>query len=328
MPSGSSSQRVTNEGGPEDLYVSISGLSFDEPPVQELEPAQRSRRKTVVPSRSHTPISQSSSFSGNQNYIELLGRLKRQQDIMSDLRSRNEEHSRSGERLGADLLAMTHRYLQAQTTIEALEKKCSESDAHISRLLAELEEAKSNNESLTRKFGQAIEDNERLRLRCEARDEPADWRSVVGRDSDRAETTTLFSTSDSLDFASRDKSIALDIQPEMLPDDVNKLVKTINVHISEIARACIASTTFRAGIRVTQVENKKLAQVAEGIGFILTQMLRTRDHSKSKFLVELGIQADLANRVSRIIDVWSFQTRGVWDIRSNGERMFINSSNF
>ena len=173
-----------------------------------------------------------------------------------------------------------------------------------------------------------MEDNERLRLRCEARDEPADWRSVVGRDSDRAETTTLFSTSDSLDLASRDKSIALDIQPEMLPDDVNKLVKTINVHISEIARACIASTTFRAGIRVTQVENKKLAQVAEGIGFILTQMLRTRDHSKSKFLVELGIQADLANRVSRIIDVWSFQTRGVWDIRSNGERMFINSSNF
>ena len=54
-----------------------------------------------------------------------------------------------------------------------------------------------------------------------------------------------------------------------------------------------------------------VADVNEGVGFLMVQLLRTRDHSKDKTVVELALQTLFAYHILKAVENWSSRSQEV-----------------
>ncbi|OCB91190.1 hypothetical protein A7U60_g1599 [Sanghuangporus baumii] len=274
------------------------GGSFTPPPSGALPPVPPSlpsgSRPTPLPPRN---------TQADRSYAELFTAFQRQQQVMTRMRAANDEHIRNEEGLRADLLAMTHRYLKAQATAEELEKRCNAAEQRAERLASQLEEEKQ----LTRRIGHSPESLLSPRMWH------VEQESLVIRErqnDDRGDTATVSAgTVDSSEYVSIDLSSTSSLRPEVPPEEVLRLIRSINLQSLEVARACIASATFRPGVRKIQADNKMVVDLTEGIGCILVQMLRSRDHSKNKSVVELCLRTLLCYHVSKLIEDWPFHAQ-------------------
>ena len=274
--------------------------SFVPPPSSALPP---------VPSDSGTPapiptVSMSPrNTQADRSYAELFEAFQQQQQAMSRMRAANEEHTKNEDGLRADLLAMTHRYLKSQAAVEELEKRCKNAEDRAERLASQLDEEKRicRSHAIGQQAPESILSPRIWHMGQDA------FREL--RNDDCGDTATVSAgTVDSSDYVSVDMSSMSSIRPEVPPEEVLKLVRSINLQSLEVARACIASATFRPGVRSIQADNKMVVDLTDGIGCILVQMVRSRDHSKNKSVVEQCIRALLCYHVSKLIEDWPFHT--------------------
>ncbi|KAH8120679.1 hypothetical protein DFH11DRAFT_1561416 [Phellopilus nigrolimitatus] len=225
-------------------------------------------------------------------YAELLVGYRRQQQACA--------------RLSADLLAMTHRYLEAQV---AADDAC----AREAQLRAVLEDREARELELLH----ALDENRRLRKWCEEQKQEKEFEKGLDQEQDRADTVTSSST-----ICSTEK-VAVDLpfpsasvsQTEVSSEELVGLVRTTNIQSLEITRACIASATFRPGIRMLEVDNKMVVNVTEGIGCVLVQLLRSRNHSKDKSIVKLALQTLLSYHVFKLVESWQDDKAGQEDCK-------------
>ncbi|KAI5115946.1 hypothetical protein M0805_003111 [Coniferiporia weirii] len=309
---------VLDTQGSEEAYL---GAFFDGPETGAYEAIKR-----VSPSPLSTPNIKGAQVPKDTQraYAHLLAQSRQQQQELTRLRTAGMERSRSSDGLGADLLAMTHRYLQAQAHADSLERRRGEAQARAESLAAQLEDEKRKREALQASFRRLEEENRALRVRCEVREqsqsqERQERHKEREQDSmyDRTDTSTLASTSSEYVAMERRPSL---IRTQTSPEELIKLIRTSKMQSLEVARACIASSTFRAGVKVPQVDNKMIVNVTEGIGCVLVQMLRSKDHSKDKSMVELCIQTLLAYHVYKIVENWPFHLQLEDDKSSIGSR--------
>ncbi|KAL5534662.1 hypothetical protein ACEPAG_1126 [Sanghuangporus baumii] len=274
------------------------GGSLTSPPSNALPPVPPS-----LPSGSRPAPLSPRNTQVDRSYAELFTAFQRQQQMMTRMRAANDEHTRNEEGLRADLLAMTHRYLKAQATAEELEKRCNVAEQRAERLASQLEEEKQ----LTRSIGQSPESLLSPRMWH------VEQESLVireRRNDDRGDTATVSAgTVDSSEYVSIDLSSTSSLRPEVPPEEVLRLIRSINLQSLEVARACIASATFKPGVRKIQADNKMVVDLTEGIGCILVQMLRSRDHGKNKSIVELCLRTLLCYHVSKLIEDWPFHAQ-------------------
>ncbi|THH11389.1 hypothetical protein EW145_g699 [Phellinidium pouzarii] len=278
-------------------------------PISEEANLDGSRLSSPPPYDAPEPDDLQHQEDPHRAYAELLSCYRQQQQALIRLRAANVERSHSSERLGADLLAMTHRYLQAQAHVKDLETRCEEAETRAENLASQLEHEKKR-EGLETYPKQLDEEKRVLRMPYVEKEdtqeeEQKEWDPTCDDVGDIIIIASAANSSDNVDA-----SIPLSPpRAQVSSEELVKLVKSINVQSLEIARACIASSTFRGGVKVPQVDNKMIVNVTEGIGCVLVQMLRAKDHSRDKALVELAVQTLLAYHVFKIMESWPFHAQ-------------------
>jgi hypothetical protein len=251
---------------------------------------------------------------------ELSEELDRCRDTIVRLEVICEAHERETSQLRKDLLAMTHRYLKAQTRVEELEGNLSllmKNEEDLGRVA--LNGGNGMGRGLRFKTGMPARDgardmgmvDESRREMHEHQHKPSiEWKSdtqtlgnISVNSSDHlpgpiirpTESVPLYLSSPS--SSSSSPTHAHSLNPPPSPEHILKYINSLNSQTLEIARACIASTTFRGGARESSVGTEDVRAVSEVIGCVFLQMLRAGVHSQSSEVVELAIRATLAFHV-------------------------------
>ncbi|EJD04416.1 uncharacterized protein FOMMEDRAFT_155545 [Fomitiporia mediterranea MF3/22] len=297
-----------------EVYARDSGVSFDEQDDHAYEQARRSRSHlrglASPPPNTPPPLPPQHSPQSpppDRSYSELLVAFQRQKQVIAKLRAANEEHAINEERLRSDLLAMSHRYLEARVQVEALEKRCKDAEMRVEGLSSQLENQNVRG-SGPASFGRRSDDDHSPRTWQDVRDQAR--QASKNRRDDYADTATVSAgTVDSSEYVAVELSPRPVTRPEISLEEVLGLVRAINMQSLELARSCISCTTFRPGVRTIQADNKMVVDLTNAIGCILVQTLRSRDHSKNKATIELGFRALLSYHVSKLIEDWPFQNQ-------------------
>ena len=248
-------------------------------------------------------------------YARLLSEYQEQQEELNWLKKINEEQAQSLKRLDAELYAMTKRYLEARKNAEEQEKRRIEVEARLevlaSRHRDETEEASLRAGALSpipTEGGGTVRGRLPIALLNDSTVRPQTPRGGIrsaAQSPARFPSTSPGRISPSLsDIISGAPPSASNTH--VTSEDITKLARSINLQSLEIARTCIGSATFRAGVRVPQVTNEMINNVTQGIGFVLLQMLREKDHSRDRTIVELALQAILIHHVAKIVENWPF----------------------
>lgn len=240
------------------------------------------------------------------------------------------------ESLKSDLLSMTHKYLQAQTEADRYMAQYTEANTQIESLRSQLRNSADAREKLMQKYSRVAEENRRLRLQVGVQDLPKTSVDFSTNTTSSSPSTIVSGSGSGASVLSDISASTSSTEPEYVSIDVSaspspamspstssspdspinsaelvKMVRGINTELLEIARSCVESYSFKAGVKTFVVDNKMVADVNEGIGFLMVQLLRTRDHSKDKTVVELALQTLIAYHILKAVENWSSRTQEV-----------------
>lgn len=259
-------------------------------------------------------------------------------NINNNAEGTNQEYALMIESLKSDLLSMTHKYLQAQAEADRNAAQCTEANAQIESLRSQLRNSADAREKLMQKLSRLTEDNRRLRLQFGTQSSPkpsldiatavnSSSSTIVSAGGSGSSSASAISASTSLtepEYVNVNGDVPPSPSPMLSPSpssstpdspinsaELVKMVRGINSELLEIARSCVESYSFKAGVKTFVVDNKMVADVNEGIGFLMVQLLRTRDHSKEKTVVELALQTLIAYHILKAVENWSSRTHEV-----------------
>lgn len=299
--------------------VYLDDLESTSDRVDEKEDVRKSHERFTLDSSPNADERPSSRQSFDKTYTGAAGAYRRsvQSFTSSPLTtSSSQDHEVVLDRLKMDLLTMTHKYVEAQAEANRLAAKYTEAMAQMESLKAQLRSATEVRETLAQNFNKLSVENRRLRLKQQERMPeptsrlptppilPSGSASNSSPQSVKQSTPpqSASSTNTTSDLDHSAASGVVGTETEMASTDIVLLLKSINVKALEIARTCIGASTFKAGVKTLKVDNKMVMNVTEGIGYLMVQLLRTKDHSKDKAVVEVALQTILAYNIFNFIE--------------------------
>ena len=258
------------------------------------------------------------------------------ENINTTAESTSQEYALMIESLKADLLSMTHKYLQAQAEADRYAAKYTKASSQIESFPSQLRNSADTREKDKQELSRLADENRRLKLQLGVQQKSPKTSFDMSSIASGSSTSTMPSGSSvasgiSASTSSTDPEyVNVDVTPSPShmssptpsssspsPDspvnsaELVKMVRGINTQLLEIARSCVESYLFKAGVKTLVVDNKMVADVNEGIGFLMVQLLRTRDHSKDKTVVELALQTLFAYHILKAVENWSSRSQEV-----------------